>query len=110
MADEIGPVVQYLLDPIDEAAGRVEHVQTWRLRVEEVWTDGLLAGVANRWLDAHLGVRVVSIQYRTAIGPSQAVSSALIIYREEVGGERAAQPARDAEDALREAPREGDLE
>ena len=57
----------------------------FRLRVEEIWTDGLLTGSVNRWLEARLGIHVLSIQYRTAIGPDgTSVSSALIIYREEV--------------------------
>ncbi len=84
MSGEIGPVIQPLYS--EQWAG--EPGGGWRpfrLRAEEIWTAGLLTGSVNRWLGAHLGVRVVSIQYRTAIGPDgTAVSSALIIYREEV--------------------------
>lgn len=84
MSGEIGPVIQPMYS--EQWAG--EPGGGWRpfrLRVEEIWTDGLLTGSVNRWLEARLGIHVLSIQYRTAIGPDgTSVSSALIIYREEV--------------------------
>ena len=89
MSGEIGPVIQPLYS--EQWAGEPRGGwRPFRLRVEEIWTDGLLTDSVNRWLDAHLGVRVVSIQYRTAIGPDgTAASSALIIYREGVPGDGA---------------------
>ena len=88
MSGEIGPVVarRYAEEWKDEP-GR--GWRTYRLQAEEVWADGLITGVVNRWLDAHLGVQVVSIQYRIAIGPRETARSALILYREEVAADGA---------------------
>ncbi len=88
MSDEIGPVIQRLRS--EQWSGEPGRGwRTYRLRAEEVWADGLITGVVNRWLDAHLGVQVVSIQYRIAIGPSETARSALILYREEVAADGA---------------------
>ena len=94
MADEIGPVIQYLLDPIDAAAGHAtQPVQAWLLRAAT--TD---ANLLDEWLSAHRTVRV--IQVATGSGDRDGYDNpwitALVLYRELVDeGEQAADPAAD---------------